>query len=157
MGTAGDINTASGSKIFIGTVAANPLVDSYVEVAEVTNIGQFGRVYNEILYSNLSNRNERKFKGQRNDGSLPLDLGHAGPVVDPGAAAMDVALDVDDDYNFKITLNDDSKVSGASPTTYFFKAKVMGMPTTPGNNTGVPMRHPTLGIKSGSIVKVAAS
>lgn len=152
---AGDVNTSSGSKLFIGTTAANALSDSYTEVAEIVNMGEFGRVYEQINYSTLGNRNVRKFKGQRDDGNMELELGRK--ANDPGQAAMIVALDTDQDYNFKVTLNDDTDTTGSTPTTVYFKAKVMGYRTNVGGPNQVVGARTTLGIQSGTITEVAAA
>lgn len=149
------VQTSSGSKVYIGTTASNGATDSYTEVASITNVPQFGRVYSEIKFSSLGDRNVLKFKGQRDDGTIAIDLGR--DMSDAGQAAAVVALDSDLDYNFKITLNDASGVSGSTPTTFRFKAKVMSYETIPGNATSVVMAKLSLGIKSGSIVEIAAS
>lgn len=149
------VNTSAGSKLFIGTTATSGASDSYVEVAEVTNIGEFGRTYAEITFTSLGDRNVRKFKGSRNDGNITLQLGRS--AGDVGQAAAVVALDDDQDYNFKITLNDDSGVSGATPTTFIFKAKVMSYVTNVGGTDQVVQATMQLGIKSGSIIETAAT
>ena len=149
------VNTSAGSKLFIGTTASNGASDSYTEVAEITNIGEFGRQYNEITFTSLSDRNVRKFKGSRNDGNITLQLGRS--AGDAGQAAAVVALDDDQDYNFKITLNDDSGVSGSTPTTFIFKAKVMSYVTNVGGPDQVVQATMQLGIKSGSITETAST
>ena len=152
---AGDVNTSSGSKIYIGTTAANGASDSYVEIGEVQNMGDFGRQYEQINYSTLGDRNVRKFKGQRDDGNIELELGRK--ANDSGQAAMIVAMDSDQDYNFKVTLNDDTDTTGSTPTTFIFKAKVMGYRTNVGGPNQVVGARATLGIKSGSITETAAA
>lgn len=152
---AGDVNTSSGSKLYIGTTAANPVGDSYIEITEIQNMGDFGRMYEQINYSTLGDRNVRKFKGQRDDGNMELELGRK--ANDPGQAAMIVALDTDQDYNFKATLNDDTDTTGSTPTTVYFKAKVMGYRTNVGGPNQVVGARTTIGIKSGSLVEVAAA
>lgn len=149
------VNTSAGSKIYIGTTASNPTGDSYVEVAEVTNIGEFGRVYNEINFTSLSDRNVRKYKGSRNDGNITLALGRS--ASDAGQAAAALALDSDQDYNFKITLNDDTDVTGSVPTTFVFKAKVMSYVTNVAGPDNVVTATISLGIKSGSITETPAT
>jgi len=149
-----EVQTAAGSKLFIGTTADNGDSDSYTEVAEVVSIGEFGRTYDQIKFSSLGDRNVRKFKGQRDDGDINLDLGRS--VGDAGQAAMIVALDSDHDYNFKITLNDDADITGSVPTTLIFKAKVMSYTTNIGGPNDVVKAKAMLGIKSNSITETAA-
>lgn len=103
-----------GSRIFIGTTATDPLTDSYVEIAEVTAIGVFGRTYAEITHNPLATRGTQKFKGSFNDGNLELQM--ADDTADAGQAAMLLALDSDFDYNFKIVANDDVAPRAATVT-----------------------------------------
>lgn len=98
------VDTSAGSKILIGTTASDPDTDTFVEISDVTNLGQFGRSYSAINFSSLGDRNVIKFKGQRDDGSIQLDLGRT--KSDPGQAAIALALDDDDAYNFQVHLND---------------------------------------------------
>src|SRR5438105_13582069 len=116
------VNTSSGSKRYIGqdnAAHANPQTDSdYILVGFIANMGEFGRIFSLITFDDLSNRNTLKFKGQRNDGKLQLDLGRA--PDDAGQAEMRTALNSDHDYNFKVTLSDQLL---ATPTTFYFLAK----------------------------------
>lgn len=148
------VGPTSGTIVSIGTTAANASTDTYTAIGEITNIGEFGRAYNEITHASIANRNVRKFKGNRNDGSLALDL--AMDVGDAGQDAVEAALDSDADYNFKIVFNDDDQVGG-TPTTITFKAKVMAFPFIPGGGESVTMRRISLGIQTGTITKADAS
>ncbi len=146
------VSTAAGAKLYIGTAETLPSPDDYLEVGEITNMGEFGRVYNEIKYNALGNRGTLKFKGSYDDGQLSLDLGRA--PSDVGQAAMVVALDSDSDYNFKVTLND---AVTTTPTTFYFKAKVLSYTTNVGSVDQVVASKAMVSIKSGSITEVAAS
>lgn len=148
------VGPTSGTTVFIGTTASSASGDTYTEIGEVTNIGEFGRVYNEITHASIANRNIRKFKGNRNDGSLALDL--AMNRGDAGQDAAEVALDSDADYNFKIVANDDDQVGG-TPSSFTFKAKVMAFPVIFGGGESVTMRRLTLGIQTGTITPTDAS
>lgn len=146
------VNTSSGCKIYIGSnalVQPDPTLDTYTEIGFVANAGAFGRQYSEITFDDLGNRNTLKFKGQRNDGTMPLQLGR--DTSDPGQAAMIVALDNDNDFNFKVELNDSSDTSGAVNTTFLFQAKVMSYTTNIGGPNQVVGSNGNLAIKSGSI------
>lgn len=149
------VATAAGSKISIGTTSGNLLVDTFTEIGAVVSIGNFGRVYDEIKFSQLSNRNVLKFKGQRDDGNIEMELGK--DLSDAGQAAAEVALDTDYDYNFKIELNDESSTSGSHPTYIFFQAKVMSFTTNIGSANNVVGANCMLAIKSGSIQKINAT
>ncbi len=153
------VNTSSGSTIFIGqkaTAHADPLTDSqFVEIGFIANAGEFGRVYSLITFDDLSNRNTLKFKGQRNDGKMDLVLGRA--PEDVGQAAMIVALDDDQDHNFKVVLNDASDTPGSHGTEFYFQAKVMTYTTNIGGPTLVVHAKGTVEIKSGSIQEIPAT
>lgn len=150
-----DVSTAAGSKLYIGTTSGNILVDTYVEVNEVVSIGAFGRVYDEITHTALGNRNVLKFKGQRNDGNIELELGR--DSNDAGQLAMTTALDSDYDYNFQIVLNDKSSTSGSHSTQFFFKGKVMGIQTNVGGSNNVVSERVTIGLKSGTLTNIPAT
>lgn len=148
------VQTSAGSKLFIGTTAANAATDTYVEVAEVTNIPEFGRAYQEITHQSLGRRDTQKFKGSYNEGSITLALGR--DMSNAGQAALRAALDSDSDYNVKITLNDTpSTGTSPKPTTYLLKAKVMSFTTNPGGPNQIVGASVMLGISS--IVEAAAT
>lgn len=114
------VSTAAGAKLYIGTTASDATTDTYTEIGEVLEIPEFGRVYREITYTPLNNRGEQKFKGSYNDGSINVPLGK--DTADAGQALLQVALDLDFDYNFKVLANDDVApvsftvtISNASP------------------------------------------
>ncbi len=153
------VNTSSGSKIYIGadsTVHTNPQTDNtYLQVGFVTNMGEFGRVYSLITFDDLGNRNTLKFKGQRNDGKMDLDLGRA--PDDLGQAAMIVARDIDHDFNFKVTLSDQFGASPNIPTTFYFQAKVMTYTCNVGGPTQVVHAKASVELTSGSIIEIEAT
>ena len=152
------INTSSGSKIYIGsnnTVVSNPLVDTYILIGFVANMGEFGRVYSLITFDSLGDRNTLKFKGQRNDGKMSIDLGRA--PDDSGQAACILARDVDQDFNFKVSLNDASAISGSHPTFFYFLAKVMSYTTNVGGPTQIVHAKMDVEIKSNSITEIAGT
>lgn len=141
--------TSAGSQIYIGTTLLDPTSDVYTEINYITDLGQFGRVYSEIKFNDLNTRATLKFKGTYDDGNIVLKL--ARDLADAGQAALEVALDSDLDYNFKVTLNDDSETTGALPSTFLFKAKVMSFPVIVGGPNQVVMGEVNIAIKSGSI------
>jgi hypothetical protein len=98
------VHTSAGSKIYIGTTATALLTDTFTEIGEVVNIGDFGRVYSEIKFDTLGVRGTRKFKGTYDDGNLAMQLGR--DPSDAGQAMVIAARDADFDYNFKIVDND---------------------------------------------------
>lgn len=108
------VQTNAGSKLYIGTTSANAATDTYVEVGEIVSFGDFGRVYNEIKFDTVNTRGTRKFKGTFDDGSMAMSLGR--DPSDVGQAAIIAARDSDDDYNFKVSLNDAPATETATVT-----------------------------------------
>ena len=120
--------TAAGSKIYIGTTAAatsqaNFESDTFTEIGEVTNIGDFGKVYQDIPTNTINQRQTKHAKGAYDQGTLELQVYM--DVTDSGQDAVQTALDSDDEYNIKIILNDAPAGSPSQPTTYYFRALVM--------------------------------
>ncbi|WP_342640936.1 hypothetical protein [Rhodoligotrophos ferricapiens] len=147
-------STSAGTKISIGTTAVAHATDTYTEIGEVTNLGEFGRTYQEITHEPLASRDVRKHKGTRNDGSLVIQL--ARDINDAGQEAVEAALDSDFDYNFKIELNDKPEEDGTN-TLIYIKAKVMAFTDNIGGPNQVVGGTITLGIKTGSKVIVPAA
>lgn len=147
------VQTSAGCKIYIGTAETIASPDDYLEIGEVVNYSEFGRVYTQIKHDSIGTRGTRKFKGTYDDGSLTLQLGR--DPADTGQAAAIVARDSDDDYNFKVTLNDDVGANNV-PTTFTFLAKVMSYTTNIGGPNQVVGATMMIDIKSGSIAEVAA-
>lgn len=154
-----DVHTSAASKISIGTTlsAASQAefeADTYVEIGEVITIGEFGRQYETVTLETISNRNRRKFKGVRDDGDLALGL--AKKPSDLGQAALQAALDSDEDYNFRIVENDGPDDTDGDGTTSFFRAKVMSYRTNINDVNSVVQAAVTLAIQSGTLIEVAA-
>jgi Phage tail tube protein, TTP len=124
------INATAGSKIYIGTTlvpatddATGYAVDTYVEVAEVQSIGDFGDKAEEIKFTAVGDSRTRKMKGARDAGDIQLEVGR--DPFDPGQIALRAAAASNSGYNFKIVLNDKS-ISTDTATTFYFKALVNG-------------------------------
>lgn len=154
------VQTAAGAKIYIGPVAASTVdteaefeVLSYTEIEEVESISVFGDTVNEVNFTALGDRRVRKFKGSFNAGNIQMVMGRSAAAT--GQAAFIAALAADDDYAFKVTLNDAGSGSPSAPTTFYFRGKVMSYETDIGNAENVVRANATIGISS-AIVEVAA-
>ena len=88
---------------------------SYTEVGEITNVGEFGRIYELVTHQPLKDRRTVKRKGSYNDGALSLQLGR--DEADTGQILLNTAVDDDNSYAFKITYQD--------TTIKYFTAQVM--------------------------------
>ena len=136
------VQTAAGSKIFIGPVnsTANSAAEyealAYTLIGEVTDVGEFGDTFRTTSHTAISDRRERLFKTSKSAGTLALQLGR--DPDDAGQAALKAARDSDSNYAFMIQQNDPG-VSGspANPTTHFFRALVLGFTTSIGNSENV--------------------
>lgn len=120
------------TKFYIGTqkaasVAADYASDSYAEVAEITNLGEFGDDFTEIKVETIGEARVRKLKGTADAGDVELECLYL--ASDPGQTAMRAAANTHStvDYNFKVVLND-APVAG-TPSIFYFSGKVMSART----------------------------
>lgn len=152
------INTAGGVRLFIGSApAVDPTnltdmaalaayeADSYVEVNEVEDAGQYGDESSSITFTSLKDGRVRKLKGPRDAGTMTVVVGT--DVGDEGQIAMIAAEKSAFDFNMKIILNDQVTLSGTGTTSYF-SAKVMGQRRNVGNVSNVVKTTFNLGINS---------
>lgn len=152
------VNTAAESTLAIGTTAAADdqtsfEADTYAEVGEVEDLGEFGDQAEEVTFTALANRRTRKFKGSFNAGTVTAVCGF--DSSDAGQDAMIAAFASDDDYNFRVMLND-TPAGGSTPTTLYFRGKVMSKQKNVGNVSNVVRQTFAIGINS-EIIEVAAA
>lgn len=76
---------------------------SYTVIAEVTDMGSFGREYAMISHTPVGDRNTYKLKGNFNNGSLAVKMAKA---QDVGQALLVAASTSDADYTFMFTFQD---------------------------------------------------
>lgn len=151
------INAAGGSKLYLGTTLAintnqlNPAVvaefesDSYIEVGEVEDLGEFGDESAEIDFTALRDARVRKLKGPKNAGTIAVVAGD--DPLDGGQDAMIAAEASNLDFNFKVELNDAVSLSG-TPSVHYFRGKVMSKRLNVGNVSNVVRRTFNVGINS---------
>lgn len=152
------VNTAAGSKIYIGSsVVAASISDyeteSYVKIGEVEDLGEFGDEAEEVTFTSLEDRRVRKFKGSFNAGTIPVTAGS--DPSDAGQIAMVAAFATDLDYNFKVELNDQITLGG-DPTILYFHGKVMSKRRNVGQVNNVVRQSFSVGINS-EILEVPAT
>ena len=153
------VDTAAGSTIAIGpansTAASQTDYEalSFTEVGEVENIGEFGDVFNEVNFTALADRRVRKFKGSRNAQNIQVVIGH--DSANTGQTDLAAALESDSDFAFRVRLDDPGSGTGAAPTTFYFRGKVMGAPITVGDTETIVRINATIGINS-DILKINA-
>lgn len=116
--------TAAGSKLYLSDGAATASTSTefaaltWLEVGEITNMGEFGKVYQDIATNTINQRQTKHAKGAFDEGVLNLTV-YADPS-DAGQAEALVALDSDSEWGVKITLNDGT----TTPTTIYYRGLV---------------------------------
>lgn len=121
-----NVKTTSGAKFEIGSnVAADNLsefeADTYAEVGEVENYGEFGDEANIVNFLSVAAGRNKKIKGSFDAGTFPLVVGR--DSQDAGQAALVAAAATKYNYNIRVTLAD--KPSDLySDTVFYFRAVV---------------------------------
>ena len=160
------INTASGTRIFIGTTAipANIVdltdeqalaefeADSYIEIGEAENLGEYGDESEVVPFASLNDGRTRKFKGTRDAGTLPLVVGH--DPSDEGQLAVVAAEASPLDYNFKVVGNDAVTLAGDGSVDYFY-GKVLGKRKNVGDVNNVVRSNFSVAVNSRIVTREA--
>lgn len=153
----GDAVVSTGARLYIGgnvpcTTKAQYEALTWVEVEEVTELGDFGPDHETVTYKPLSG-GVRTRKGSRKNGTPQLKLARIPTAA--GQAAIKTAVDDTSNkpYNFMITLDD---ADSGDPTTFYFPAFVMSYTTNIGSSDKVVESSVTLAI-DGNIIEVAAA
>lgn len=108
-----NVRTSAGSKLLICAAlpatydAAGFQALTFKEVAEITDLAEFGREYNQATHSPLATRRIVKRKGSFNDGSITLPM--ARDATDEGQALLKAASQSDDSYSYCIQLQGGSR------------------------------------------------
>lgn len=126
-----NVRTSAGTTLYVS--ASKPatydaagfqaLFASMTEVAEITDLGEFGRKYELVTHKALGRRNTVKRKGSYDDGSINLPM--ARDASDEGQELLKEAALSDESYSYCIELQDLTK--------FFFSAQCMGMPVNVGS------------------------
>lgn len=87
---------------------------SYTTVGEITNLGEFGRMYNVVKHNPIATRGTQKYKGSYDEGQIPVKLGL--DTDDAGQIIMKAASQSDSNYAFKVTTQNGD--------VYYFQAQV---------------------------------
>lgn len=110
---------------------------SWTTIGEVTNIPEFGKVFNLQTFNPLADRKTYKFKTTYNNGSTTLEYGFVPGAGDAGQNDLNGAVESDDSFPFRIILND-------AETYIYYGAKVMSRPINIGTADGMLMGTTTL-------------
>jgi hypothetical protein len=136
--------TSAGTNIAISAVlpATNDVLGyealTFTDLDEVTDLGEFGRVYNEVTHTPLKTRAVVKRKGSYNDGNVTMQLARI--PSDAGQTILIAAVDDDADHAFAVTLQDGSVL--------YFQGQVMSFTTNVGGPDQIVGASVTIGINS---------
>lgn len=117
------VATSAGSTFSVVAAGAAPATFdsagyaalSWVNVGEITDLGEFGREYALVTHNPVGNRGTQKFKGSFNEGTINLQLGLQ--TDDAGQIILKTASNSDLSYSFRVvTQNGDA---------YYFRAQTM--------------------------------
>lgn len=142
--------TAAGTSIAISASLPGSLTTTaydaltYTTIGEVTDAGSVGRTYNIVNHNPLATRGTVKLKGSYDDGTVTIQAAFV--PGNAGHALVETALDDDDFYSFKETLQDGTKI--------FYQAQVTSAPVTIGTVDNVVTVQFNVSIKSGSIKRL---
>lgn len=150
-----NLNTAAGCRFSIGTKTGADdetayAADTYVEVGEIEDLGEFGDTFNNVTFTSLRDGRVRKYKGTADAGDIALVVG-----LDNGDAGQQAVKTAHKDrskgdYNIKITLNDGDPDAATpiKPTTFYMRGKVMKNTVASGSADNVVKRNISVAINS---------
>lgn len=118
---------------------------TFIDIGELTNLDEYGRVYNEVTSNPLATRRTRKYKGQYDEGSPSMTVDREG--ADAGQVAAKSALALDTNVAFAVTHQDGS--------IDYFSAKVMSFTNSVGGADSMYEANIQLGIDTDIIEKAA--
>lgn len=148
------VGATAGSKLYIAPPGASPSPDIFEEVGEINDLGSVGPNYTPITITSIGNRNERTLKGTKTSTQLQVKVNR--DPEDAGQALIKTAADSDDDYNFKIVLNDDIAPL-TNPTTITFQGKVMSYTVDMGGPNNPVGATVNIGVNPATYNEVSAS
>ena len=123
------VQTSAGTTI--GISAGLPATDdaagygalTFTPIGEVTDLGEYGKVFNLVTHNPIATRRTEKFKGSFNEGSISMGIGE--DTSDAGQILLDTAVESDANFAFEITAQDGD--------IDYFQAKVMSKTVSVGS------------------------
>ena len=107
---------------------------TFSAIGEITNLGAFGKTYNQLSHNPLAERNTQYRKGGYEYPEMPLEM--AWDEEDAGQDIVRAALDSDNSYAFEITHQ--------NGTVIYFTAQVFSYVTNIGTNQDVTTASSTV-------------
>lgn len=116
-------NAVSKSKIYIGTSATTHLTDTYVNISDLTDIGEFGDQSESIKMNFIDAGRTSKAKGTRDAGMFEFTV--ARNMADAGQNAIRTAAASDFEFNIKLEGPDKpNAAAGSKPTIQYLRGLV---------------------------------
>jgi hypothetical protein len=146
------IQTGSGVTLAIGSAAQTSpeyVGDTYKEVGEVSEIGEFGDERTVVEFIALSDGRVRKARGSANAGDSVVTYAYdsSDDGQDDLKDAFEEQSQAADEFNFRIQFND----AAGSPllkTTFYFRARITSRRVQSITNDAVVTVQATLAINS---------
>jgi hypothetical protein len=142
-------DTAAGAAVSFSaalpatTDAAGYVALTYSLAVEITQIGEFGRMYALVTHNPLASRGVKKAKGSFNDGqfspTMAFDKSDAGQLILETAELSDLAISI------KIVLD--------GGEIFYMQGLVMGLSRSIGESDSIVIMTPTIEVVSDSIVE----
>lgn len=159
---AGDVITASGTKIYIGPAALNSVDtlaefialdtgSAFKEIGLVENMGEFGDQRALITFAALGDDRIRKAKGAADAGSMSLVVGD--DPSDEGQLALVAAEATKNNFAFKVVTPNRLNPTGTDQIEYF-RGMVSGKRKNVGTNDNIIRRTFDIAV-NGAIVSQA--
>lgn len=148
------VGAVAGTKLYIGTTETSPSPDDWVEIKNISNLGNLMTQFAKIAVESVGDGYTRQIKGTQS--VTPMDLVLNRDDTDPGQiAAKAASADRNSFYWFKIEENDIG--SGARPTTSVFKGRLYGSGSSYGGVNDLKKINTSLEVEPDSITVTAAA
>ena len=118
---------------------------SWTVIGEVTDIPEFGRLYNLVTHNPLAGRQTVKRKGSFNDGSLTIQ--YAIDETDAGQTAIEALIDSDVNQSIRVVLQSTKHI--------YFVAQIMSNPITIGTVDNITTKSVQLEVTDAILFETA--
>jgi hypothetical protein len=159
---AGDIVTASGTKVYIGAAVVATAADSlaefqamtgWTEIGLIESLGEFGDQSADVTFAAIGDSRTRHAKGARDAGTMAITCAH--DPTDVGQAALEAAEATNNNFAFKVVLPDGP--ANFSDTELYFRGLVQSKRKNVGTNDNVIRNTYNVGVNSEVFTALATS
>lgn len=149
------VSTVSGSKLYIADPGPTSPEPSWVEIGDISSIGELGINYTQVQLESVGDGYTRQLKGTGAAAEFPVVLNRK--ASDAGQQALKAAAEDTTQalYNFKLELNDQDE-NDTSPTTFTFKGKAMSFARQQGGPNEIVKINVSIAVEPDSIDEVVA-